>query len=116
MSAGGAAAVWHLKPGQNLQGSSTRFTALVARLACNSGITGQVLAPEIRFTESEVVVTFSVAPTQSGGRCPTNERLPYEVDLGRPLQDRAIVDGRCLPRMEAAGTAECIPGPTRFRP
>jgi len=112
----GADAVWYLKPGQSLQGSSTTFTALVSRLGCNSGVTGQVLPPAIRLTEAEVVVTFSVAPTRSQGRCPTNELVSYEVDLGEPLQDRAIVDGQCLPGREAAATAFCIPDSTRYQP
>jgi hypothetical protein len=113
----GDAAVWDLKPDQSLERSSTTFTALVSRLGCNSGVTGQVLAPEIRMSESDVVVIFTVAPKQPGpAACPGNDEVSYEVDLGEPLQGRVIVDGQCLPGREAATTAFCASGPTRFRP
>jgi hypothetical protein len=115
--AGGDAAVWGIGPDQSLLRSSTKFTALVSRLGCNNGVTGQVLAPEIHMSESEVVVTFSVAPKQPGAAtCPGNDQVSYQVDLGEPLQDRALVDGRCLPGGEAATTSFCLTGPTRFRP
>src|SRR3954468_21029113 len=39
----GDPAVWVLRPGEDLQRSSTRFTAVVWRLDCNDGVTGQVL-------------------------------------------------------------------------
>ena len=97
-SAGGDAAVWFLKPDRRLQRSSTRFTALVSRLGCNGGVTGKVSAPEIHLTESEVVVTFTVVLKQPGAAaCPGNDQVSYEVDLGEPLQGRALVDGQCLP-------------------
>ncbi|MEV6813048.1 hypothetical protein [Micromonospora sp. NPDC051296] len=113
----GDAAVWFLGPGQSLQESSTTFTALVSRLACNSGVTGQVLAPEIRMSDSEVVVTFLVAPKQPGpATCPTNDQVSYEVDLGEPLRGRTLVDGQCLSGREAATTSFCTPASARFRP
>jgi hypothetical protein len=116
-SAHGDAAVWMLKPGQTLQGSSTKFTALVTRLDCNSGVTGQVLAPQIRFGESEIVVTFAVAPEESDpATCVANDQIAYEVDLREPLQGRALVDGRCLSGGEAATTSFCAPDSTRFKP
>ncbi|WP_139217883.1 hypothetical protein [Micromonospora phaseoli] len=115
--AGGDAAVWSLGPDQSLQRSSTKFIALVSRLGCNSGVTGQVLAPEIHKSESEVVVAFSVAPKQPGAAaCPGNDQVPYEVDLGEPLRDRALADGQCLPGGGAVTTSFCATGPTRFRP
>jgi hypothetical protein len=68
-------------------------------------------------SESEVVVTFSVVPKQPGpAGCPGNDEISYEVDLGEPLQGRAIVDGQCLRGREAATTAFCASGSTRFRP
>jgi hypothetical protein len=104
-------------PDQSVQKSSTKFTALVSRLGCNSGVTGQVLAPEIQMSESEVVVTFSVAPRQPGpATCPGNDQVSYEVDLGEPLGNRAFIDGHCLPGGEAATTSLCVPDSTRFRP
>ncbi|SNT18642.1 hypothetical protein SAMN06264365_1551, partial [Actinoplanes regularis] len=114
---GEAAAVWFLKPDQSLKETSTRFTAFVSRLGCNGGITGQVLAPEIHMHQSEVVVTFMVAPRQpAGARCPGNDPVSYEVNLGEPLQGRALVDGQCRPGGEAVGTSLCAPDATRFRP
>ena len=116
-SARGDAAVWFLKPDQRLQGSSTKFTALVSRLGCSGGVTGQVLAPEIRRTGSEVVVTFTVAPKQSrAATCPGNDQVSFEVDLGEPLQGLALVDGQCLPGGEARTTSFCAPDATRYRP
>lgn len=114
---GGDAAVWELAPDQRLQPSSTTFTALVSRLGCSSGVTGEVLAPEIRLTESEVVVIFSVAPLEArSGTCQGNDQVPYQVELGEPLGDRALVDGECLPGREAATTSFCMPDSVRFRP
>jgi hypothetical protein len=116
-SAPGDAATWQLGPEQSLQSTSTGFTALVSRLGCNGGVTGQVLAPEIHPSQSEIVVTFRVAPKEPGAApCPSNNQVPYEVDLGEPLRGRAVVDGQCLPGGEAADTADCADGPTRFRP
>jgi hypothetical protein len=115
-AAGGDAAVWFLAPDQDLQESSTTFTALVSRLGCNNGVTGQVLEPEIHMSESEVVVTFSVAGQHGPADCQGNDQVPYEVDLGEPLQARTLVDGQCRPSGAAASTSFCVPDATRFRP
>ncbi|MEU4420783.1 hypothetical protein AB0F81_09160 [Actinoplanes sp. NPDC024001] len=97
-----------------MQRSSTTFTALVSRLGCNSGVTGEVLAPRIEPRRSEVVVTFSVAAKPPGevASCQGNDQVPYEVDLGEPLNGRPLVDGQC--RGPAAGTSFCEPDATRF--
>lgn len=113
----GEAAVWDLGPSSGIDGSSTTFTALVSRLSCNSGVTGEVLAPDIQFSESTVAVTFSVAPAgPGGGDCQGNEEVAYEVALGEPLLDRNLVDGQCLPGGEAVNTSACAPDPTRHKP
>ena len=68
-------------------------------------------------SESEVVVTFSVLPKQSGAAdCPSNDQVSYEVDLGEPLRARALVDGQCLPGGAAATASFCVPDSVRFRP
>jgi hypothetical protein len=108
------AAVWTLAEGSSLQPSSTRFTAVVTRLGCNNGVTGDVLAPAIRLGETEVVVTFTVAPKASDpASCPGNDQVRYEVVLDEPLRGRALVDGQCRPGGEAVDTAFCHPGSTR---
>jgi len=84
-----------LRPDAKPEPSSTTFTVLVARLGCNGGVTGEVLAPEIRMSESEVILTFRVAPKQRGtARCPGNDAVPYEVTLSEALRDRALIDGQ----------------------
>jgi hypothetical protein len=101
-SSSGDAAKWRLMPGQDLQKSSTKFTALVWRLACNGGVTGQVLAPTIHKSESQIVVTFRVAAQEPGAKtCNGNNEVPVEVDLGEPMQGRTLVDGQCPPDKEA---------------
>jgi hypothetical protein len=116
-SAAGEAAVWDLGLDPGLERSSTRFTALVSRLGCNSGVTGQVLTPVIEMGKSEIIVTFSVAPKQPGGAdCLGNDQVSYEVELGEPLRERALIDGQCLAGGEAVTTSFCVTGPTRFKP
>jgi len=113
----GDAAVWVLAPGSALNSSSTRFTAIVSRLGCNNGITGQVRAPDINMGDSEVVVTFTVAPKElNAANCLGNEEVPYEVDLGEPLLDRKLIDGQCLPGAEAVTTSWCVPESARYTP
>jgi len=87
-------AVWSLAPDQNLDASSTEFTALVSRLGCNSGVTGEVSEPSVTFTGTTVSVSFTV-PHSSGGFCPGNDAVPVTVRLSEPLGDRDLVDGQC---------------------
>jgi hypothetical protein len=79
--------------------------------------TSSGLTPAIRWTESEVVVTFSVATRPPrAATCQGNEQVPYEVDLGERLEHRALVDGHCLPGREAATTSFCMTDSVRFKP
>jgi hypothetical protein len=113
----GDAAVWVPAPGSAIDSSSTTFRALVSRLGCNNGITGTVQTPEIVSTESEVVVTFTVAAKGPGAaNCLGNQQVAYEVDLGEPLLERPIIDGQCLPGGEAVTTSFCVPDSTRYEP
>jgi hypothetical protein len=113
-SAAGDPAIWRLGEDQQLQKSSTSFTVQVA---CNSGITGDVLPPDVRKSSSEIVLTFSVAPQQPDpAPCPGNKEVPYTIELGEQLRGRALVDGQCLPGGEAVGTIFCEPDSIRFKP
>ncbi|HET7690497.1 MAG TPA: hypothetical protein VFK41_08970 [Nocardioidaceae bacterium] len=114
----GETAVWNMAEGQDLTSSSTEFTAVVSRLACNGGVTGEVFPPQIRMTGHEVVVTFSVAPKRPGAAtCQGNDWVPYKVTLDEPLGDRALSDGACQANSGGAATTSfCLPSGTRFEP
>lgn len=90
-----ATATWDLGPGQSLDVDTTTFTALVTRVGCNSGVTGDVNDPVIDVSDHEVVITFTVSPGEpSEATCPSNEYVPYEVELPEMLGDRELVDGQ----------------------
>lgn len=103
----GDTAVWDVDPEALPTADSSSFTALVTRLGCNGGMTGMVLRPGVRVEETRIVITFAVESDPDGGTCPSNDWVPYEVDLGEPIGSRALVDGSCLDGAEAATTSLC---------
>lgn len=111
----GEAATWETRTA--LTSSSSFFTAHVSRLECSSGVTGDVLAPEVEYAAERVVVTFEVAENDEGdASCQSNAPVSYDVVLEEPLGDRLLVDGGCLPGAEAASTGLCGRDGTRWPP
>ncbi|MEJ5868015.1 hypothetical protein WDV85_09720 [Pseudokineococcus sp. 5B2Z-1] len=106
-------ATWDVAPGQALESGSASFTALVARLGCNSGVTGEVNPPHIEETDDVVTITFTVSPgPPEAADCPSHDAVPYEVELSSPLEGRLLVDGACE-TTEARTTTDCDPDGTR---
>jgi hypothetical protein len=104
----GANATWVPDPGVPLSATATEVIALVTRTECSGGTTGQVLAPDIRRTPDEVVITFKVDRLPPGMyNCPGNDSVRYEVDLGAPLGRRRLVDGLCLLSGPVVETSFC---------
>jgi hypothetical protein len=111
-----ATATWYLAPSQSLDSGAMRFTALVSRLGCNSGVTGTVNPPEVRMTADKFVITFTVSPgPPQSVNCQGNTGVPYLVELPEPLGARALVDGAC-DAAEAGRTAFCESGGVRRSP
>jgi hypothetical protein len=110
-----AAATWRLAPSQTLDANTTTFSALVTRLGCNSGVTGDVNNPDIELTDDQVVITFTVSPGEpSSAACQGNNQVAYTVELPEGLGDRALVDGECA--SSATGTEPCHPDGVRYTP
>ena len=109
------AAAWRLAPDKPITPDTTTFTALVTRIGCNNGVTGDVHEPEIRLEDDEVVVTFTVASVRGEASCPGNDEVAYEVELAEPLGGRTLVDGQCTSD-EARGTSFCRPDGVRYSP
>ncbi|WP_369054907.1 hypothetical protein [Kineococcus terrestris] len=111
---GQATATWQLAPGQGLQDDATTFTALVTRLGCNNGVTGQVNDPLVEESDDTVTITFTVSPgaSREAVTCQGNEEVSYDVQLPAPLAGRILVDGACA-STEAGQTVMCEPDGTR---
>ncbi len=104
----GDSAVWQVAERASIEATATGFTADVSRLACNSGVTGKVLAPSVEETPTTIIVTFAVAPVRPGAKdCQSNNSVPHVVRLREPLGDRVLVDGSCLPGGDAETTNLC---------
>lgn len=112
----GDAAVWTVQPGHQLGPESTTFTAMVRRLGCNNGSTGDVQEFSVRAEGESVVVTFYVEPDPSDASCPGNDETPVVVELFEPLGDRDLVDGQCSPDGPASGSKYCRPDGVRYTP
>lgn len=104
----GETALWTVDSETTIASSSQTFTALVFRLDCSSGETGEVFGPSVETTSDEIVVTFTTAALDPAGGydCPGNDHVPVEVDLDEARGDRPIVDGGCRDR-SAASTLLC---------
>jgi hypothetical protein len=106
--------VWHIAPDQAMKNDS--FTAIVTRLGCSGGSTGEVLAPVIDLRRNEIVVTFFVAALPEGFHtCEGNNGVPYVVSVGEAIGGRSLVDGSCLGG-EPTQTTFCAGGSTRWQP
>jgi hypothetical protein len=110
----GDPAVWAVDPANPTTASSTSFTALVMRIGCAGGRTGEVFEPTINADEDEVIITFTVAPISGDQTCPGNDAVPVVVDLGEPIGDRRLVDGACRSGQAPAG--RCDPNDPTWLP
>ena len=105
-----------MQPGDQLFPDSTTFTALVRRVGCNNGVTGEIRESSVRVEYEEVVVTFYVEPNPSDASCPGNDEVAITVELLEPLGDRRLVDGQCSRDGEASGSTFCRPDGVRYTP
>lgn len=112
-----ASAVWTVAPGQDLDSRTTKIEVLVSRVGCNSGVTGQVVEPEIQLDDDRVIVAFSVQPGEpAAADCQGNPEVPYVLTLPVPLGSRQLVDGQCLNDEDTARTVHCERGGVRYDP
>jgi hypothetical protein len=121
LSAPGDPAVWMLAeqieslgmkpvPDEDITTATTSFVAQVMRFGCSDGVTGRVLEPTVTWSDTQVVITFTVEalPTDRAYTCPGNDVVPVGIDLVRPIGNRVLVDGACASGRDAATGAWCI--------
>lgn len=82
----GDTATWEVDPERRPTRDAQRVEVLVTRLGCASGKTGEVLPPDVREEDDQVVVTFAVERlARRDQTCPGNAPVPGGVDLARPV-------------------------------
>lgn len=112
----GATATWTVADDDLPTADATSFTAMVERLGCSSGETGEVLEPSVVADTRQITVTMSVEPLPSGYyRCPGNDAVPYVVELDERIGERQLVDGACRSG-DAVSSAKCSDGAVRWSP
>src|SRR3546814_18761758 len=71
----GAAATWAVAENDPPTSDAESFTAMVERLGCSGGETGEVLEPSVAADEGQIVLTISGEPLPSGDyQCSLAER------------------------------------------
>jgi hypothetical protein len=85
-------ATWELAPDQEIRPFTTEFDVLVTEMGCASGASseGRIAPPEVRFTDIEVTLTFTVYGSPGAHTCPSNPATTYHVVLDEPIGNRAL--------------------------
>lgn len=96
--------------------SGLKQRAIVSRIGCGSGVVGEPETPEIKYTKSEVLITFRISPRIANGTCEGTIGVPYEVKLSEPVGNRSLVDGECHPGSTAWATSFCLDEGVKFSP
>lgn len=110
-------AVWELAPDARVTGESSTLPVLVSRVGCSSGVQGEVQAPDVELSATEVVVTFRISPEINGGTCEGVPGVAFDLVLGEPLGERSLVDGECRRTGSTArGTSFCLDDGVRYPP
>jgi hypothetical protein len=110
----GDPATWTITDGA-ITSETQQFEALVTRLGCAGGVTGEVLEPDISLGADDVTIEFAVDSISGDQSCPDNDQVAVNIDLGEPIGDRSLVDGACSIR-EAATTLFCTDEGVRWTP
>ena len=114
----GDAAIWTMESADSVTPESARFTALVQRVACSGGTTGDVYTPIIEFNDTDIVITFTVELLDGDVfyACLDNDQVPYIVELAEPIGQRPLVDGACRDHGDATTMPFCRDGAARWTP
>ncbi|MFS0866546.1 hypothetical protein AB3M83_04310 [Microbacterium sp. 179-B 1A2 NHS] len=94
---------------------STSIDIAVTRLECASGVTGDVLEPEVTYERDRILIATPVADNHSdAATCQDNDAVPITVVLTEPVGDRLLIDAACL-EPEAGDLIACEDD-VRWRP
>lgn len=105
----GAEGTWELMAPGQVTPDTTSIDIGVTRVACASGVTGEIEKPVVTYEPNQIIIRADVVPHEDPDAaylCPGNDAVPVTVNLDEPIGDRELVDGVCLAG-EATGTSFC---------
>ncbi|XBH21784.1 hypothetical protein V5R04_00730 [Jonesiaceae bacterium BS-20] len=105
----GAEGTWELMDPGQVTPDSTSIDIGVTRIACASGMTGEIEQPIVSYEPDQIIIRSDVVPHEDPDAvftCPGNDAVPVTVKLDEPIGDREMVDGICLAG-EATGITPC---------
>lgn len=109
-------AYWSLLDSAAPVPGATSLQLGVVRSGCSGGLTGKVLDSRVDYAAQRVTITIWVEQQPDGAySCPSNETVPYTLELREPLGERELVDGACADP-GALGTVVCSEGGLRWEP
>ena len=92
-----------LDPAARPDPQSSTLSVLATELACAGGQAPrgrEVRAVVVDETDDAVSIVVLVEPPTGGQTCPSNPSFEFQVDLGSPLADRAVLDASVYPPLE----------------
>ena len=90
-------AQWTLLDPAGVNSSSTSLDLGVMRLACSSGVTGEVTSTQVELSNDQIAIGIVVEPLEGEAHaCQGNETAPYTLELQEPVGDRTLIDASCL--------------------
>jgi hypothetical protein len=102
-----ALGLWELADPSSVTSESTTLDLGVTRLECASGVTGDVLEPQVTYEDDRILIRTDVAPLGlEAADCQGNDVVPIVIELAEPVGDRDLVDAACSDD-RAAATVFC---------
>ncbi|UYQ78975.1 hypothetical protein OF385_07535 [Glutamicibacter sp. JL.03c] len=89
-------AQWSLMDSSAVTPESTSLDLGVMRMACGSGITGEITGTQVAYSAEDITIGLVVEELDGKAQtCQSNETVPYTIKLDEPVGNRTLTDASC---------------------
>ncbi|UTT41229.1 hypothetical protein NMP99_08230 [Glutamicibacter mishrai] len=98
-------AQWSLIDSSAVTEESTSLDLGVMRIACGSGITGEITGTHVAYSAEDITIGLVVEELDGEAQtCQSNETVPYTIKLDEPVGNRSLTDASCTEAEQEQGT------------